>query len=610
MKKFFSKFKKMSGFKKALVIICILLFSIALVVIPIQFANLIKRQNRIKSFKKMPYSEFLTLLDQNEIDAVEYNPNEKYMVVCLHNEKTHNMSIEEREDYLTPQEDCYTVYFPKNSEDFFEKVLSHDVILSEMNGFKKDFGQLGQIFYWIFIIVIMSSMMKRMSPMSNNTIEQIGTSDLEVEFDDIIGLDEIKDDIKLLVKQLKSKNKNIKELSHGILFEGTPGTGKTTLAKAVAKEAGFNFISVKTSALVELYVGNGARRVREAFAKARENMPCIIFFDEIDAVGTSRGQSHTEHDQTLNALLSEMDGFSNRGELLVIAATNRVADLDKALVRAGRFDRIIHIDVPKRWEDRKDLFDHYIYEYFKDKVDASVDTESLAKQTVGYSPSDIASICREANLVRYSKDEEKVTQDDLEEAIDKILFKGNRSSHEKQETLEIVSYHEAGHAVMNLICGKSIARISVMGMTSGVGGAVFQSDENHTFSTKKDIEKQLYILYAGRASEEIKYGTDNITNGASNDIAEATKLLVSYVTKFGFDNAVIDYSILGKEGISNSSSSEKIEELSVSFYTTAVDRLKENYEAVEILAKKLMEVKTLSGEEVQELDLPIKEYAK
>ena len=201
----------------------------------------------------------------------------------------------------------------------------------------------------------------------------------------------------------------------------------------------------------------------------------------------------------------------------------------------------------------------------------------------------------------FGRDGKTICQADLEEAIDKIVFKGNRSSEEHGETLEIVAYHEAGHAVMNLLSGKPVARISIMGMTSGVGGAVFQSDEGKVFHTKESVEQEIKILYAGRASEEIKFGREHITDGASNDITEATKLLVNYLTRFGFGEGLIDYSILSSSNMSDNNVSEKVSKLSAQFYGEALEKLNENYDKVEQLARKLLEVKTLSGSEVQEL---------
>ena len=514
-------------------------------------------------------------------------------------DKTRKMTISEREDYQSPLEECKKVYYPA-SADFTEDLLKQGVLVQkETDTISKMISDYGSLIFLLVLYLIMFRAINKLSPASAKTVNEAEAEEINVTFDDIIGHDEVKKDLKVLIKQMRSKNKNFQDLTHGILFEGSAGTGKTMLAKAVAKEAGFNFISVNSSSLIQMYVGLGAKRVREAFAKAREKAPCILFFDEIDAIGAKRGnqRSHAENDQTINALLAEMDGFTDRGDIFVIAATNRVADLDPALIRSGRFDRTITINPPSKWETRKELFDHYLKDTDKEKT---INTENLAKQTVGFSGADIAAVCREANMIMYGRDGEKITQEDLEEAIDKIVFKGNRSTEEHSEAMEIVAYHEAGHAIMNMLCGKPIARISIMGMTSGVGGAVFQSDEDKVFHTKENLEQEVKILYAGRASEEIKFGSDNITDGASNDITKATELLINYITKFGFGEGLVDYSVLTSSSLSDNGVTEKIEKLSADFYSKTVSELRENYDKVEKLAKKLIEEKTLSEDEITE----------
>lgn len=562
--------------------------------------DLHKSAARRDKMELISYQEYEDLLEAGDIDTVTYEPSENYMYISLHNDKTRKMTVKEREEYISPVDECKKVYYPAG-EDFRKELLEKGVLVKKSETtFVNMIGQYSSLLFQLALILVMLKMFSNMSPMKGSTLLEAEADDINVTFDDVIGHDEVKADLKQLIKQMKSDNADFRNLTHGILFEGGAGTGKTMLAKAVAKEAGFSFVSVNSSSLIQLYVGAGAKRVRDAFAKAREKAPCIIFFDEIDAIGTKRGSTRgtAENDQTINALLAEMDGFSDRGNIFVIAATNRVADLDPALVRSGRFDRTIKIEAPTKWETRQELFDHYLKGY---KLEADVDTESLAKQTVGFSGADIAAVCRESGMIMFGRDGETICQADLEEAIDKIVFKGNRSSEEHGETLEIVAYHEAGHAVMNLLSGKPVARISIMGMTSGVGGAVFQSDEGKVFHTKESIEQEVKILYAGRASEEIKFGREHITDGASNDITEATKLLVNYLTRFGFGEGLVDYSVLSSANVSDNSVSEKVSKLSAQFYCETVEKLNENYDKVEQLAKKLLEVKTLSGSEVQTL---------
>lgn len=562
--------------------------------------NLYSTAKHQKKMELISYQEYQELLEAGDIDTVHYSPNDKYMYISLHNDKTRKMTVEERENYISPDEECKRVYYPAG-EDFRKGLLEKGVLVTEdADGFAKTMSNYGSLLFQLALILIMLKMFTSMSPLKGNTVSEAVPDDIKVTFDDVIGHDEVKKDLKQLIKQMKSSNADFRNLTHGILFEGSAGTGKTMLAKAVAKEAGFNFISVNSSSLIQLYVGLGAKRVREAFEKARQCAPCILFFDEIDAIGTKRGNTRgtAENDQTINALLAEMDGFGDRGDIFVIAATNRAADLDPALVRAGRFDRTVKIEPPTKWETRQELFEHYLKD---SKHEKNVDTESLAKQTVGFSGADIAAVCREASMIMYGRDGEKISQEDLEEAIDKIVFKGNRTSEEHSEALEIVAYHEAGHAVMNLLSGKPVARISIMGMTSGVGGAVFQADDSSVFHTKESVEQEVKILYAGRASEEIKFGREHITDGASNDITEATKLLMNYLTRFGFGEGLVDYSVLTSANMGDNSVPEKLGKLSEQFYRDTVEKLNENYDKVEQLAKKLLEVKTLSGSEVQAL---------
>lgn len=300
-----------------------------------------------------------------------------------------------------------------------------------------------------------------------------------------------------------------------------------------------------------------------------------------------------------NAMLTELDGFDARGDILVVAATNRADTLDPALLRSGRFDRQIRIDIPKKWETRKELFQLYLKG--NPMEESSIDT--LAKQTVGFSGADIAAVCREAKMIAFREDSKTITPDFLEEAIDKKVFKGNRSDDKQHEDdLAIVAYHEAGHAVMTLLCGKEVSRISIMGMTSGVGGAVFQSDSDRFFETKHEYESHVMIAYAGRASEQIHFGSDNITQGACNDISQATKTLIAYVAKFGFDS---EYGLVDMEAFQSTAYGDdvrkRVSELSNKFYEKALHLLSENYNAVEVLAQHLLEVKTMSGDEAKEL---------
>lgn len=602
IRKLFKKLKRKSPAKMTIVLIALGIFITFAVIVAVIYAQkTVEEQKRVKQYETITYAEYQQLLENGDIDTVCYNEDNDYMYISLHNDLTRNMTIEEREEYESPIEECKKVYYP-GGEDFRKNLVERGVLVMKTANFGQNWDSIGQIFYWAIIIVFMLLMMRKMNPAKGSALTEIDTEDLDITFKDVIGHEEVKEDLKHLIRQIK-KNGDFSKITQGILFEGSTGTGKTTLARAFAKEAGFNFISVDCSRFVDTYVGVGAKRVREAFEKAREKPPCIIFFDEIDAIGTTRGngRSTQENDTTLNEILINLDGFQKRDKILVIAATNRVADLDKALIREGRFDRTICIGIPTRWETRQDLFNYYLSEF---QLDKSVDTESLAKQTIGYSQAKIAGVCRTAFMVMCGNDREVMTQEDIEEAIDKIIFRGNRSQNVKKETMEIVAYHEAGHAVMNLYFKRPIARVSIMGMTSNVGGGVFQSDEDKMLHTKRDIEIEIHCLYAGRASEEIKYGADNVTDSASADINEATNQIKDYFAHFGFgNNGVLNFDALAQNKETMMLTMGTMIDFSNKMYAKTIDILREHYGAVETLAQKLLEAKTLSGSEVDELNL-------
>jgi cell division protease FtsH len=562
--------------------------------------------------ERISYKQYQEYLNEGTIDIVTYSDNKDYMLIYLGDDKTADMTDEQKEKYDYPESSIFKVQFP-NNEDFRKEMLEQGIVLINMTdekGIASIFDKYGALIVYLALIGVLIVAIRKNNPASATGFARaVASEDIDVTFDDVIGHEEIKEDLKLLVKQMKD-GENARNLSHGILFEGGAGTGKTMLAKAIAHEAGLNFISVNSSNLVEMYVGLGARRVRDAFKQARNAAPCVLFFDELDAVGAQRGnqRSHRENDQTINALLTEMDGFQTTDGVFVIAATNRADDLDEALVRAGRFDRKVKIEAPKKWETRKELFDHYLKDVV---ITDDVDTEILAKQVVGFSGADIAAVIREAKLISYRDDNEteihalSISQDNIEEAIDKIVFKGNRSdSKQHEEDVKIVAYHESGHAIATIATGGDVSRISIRGMTSGVGGAVFTADNDKLFESKEELENTIMIAYAGRASEEVFFGKEHITQGAGNDISKATAMLYQYIAKYGFDSTfgLIDYDVLVKNGIMTEKSvSERMAALSNELYERTVRLIEENRADVETLAEKMIEVKTMDGGEMMTL---------
>lgn len=435
-------------------------------------------------------------------------------------------------------------------------------------------------------------------------------------FEDVIGLDEVIGDLQLIVKlmqaskeRLNKKSPSSKEsaidrfdadIPRGMLFSGPPGTGKTLLAKAIAGEAGIPFLYMNASGFVEMYVGVGAKRVRELFKIARKNAPCIIFIDEIDAVGTDRSANVSgEVKQTVNALLQEMDGFDSRAGIFIIAATNNPDALDKALVRSGRFDRQVVINPPRDYKVRMQMFEMYL-----GKDAEGVDLEHIAKQCVGFTGADISTVCNEARLIAITQDAKAMTTEFLEEAVDRKIFKGNRiKSHEKHsEDMKITAYHEAGHALMNTLLGIPVSRATIVGTTSGVGGAVFKEDDMKESMSKQDILDTVMSFYGGRAAEEAVFGKEHITTGASNDIEKGTAYLKEYVLTYGFDEdktGIIAMSVLKNE--LSDRDIQRIKDLSKELYTATLTKLNENRKKLDTLAKELLEKETLTGDEIIKL---------
>lgn len=553
--------------------------------------------------QEISYTEYWQLVEDGKIDTVYYSPSSEYMTVTLLNDETEPMSREERDEYTYSIKDKRKVLYPGYTDfrkDLLEKDINvkltddSDVISLILNGS----SMLLTILFFVF-------MMKMMSQTMQKTSERDLIQHSDVKFDDIIRHEEILDDVKFIAELIKNPKLGDEigaEPPKGLLLEGPPGTGKTLIAKAIAGEAGVPFLYQNASGLIEMFVGLGAKRVRDLFKVARKHAPCIIFIDEIDAIGCSRQNSKgtSENDQTINALLQEMDGFSGREGVFIIAATNRADDLDEALVRSRRFDRRITVNPPRTWEVRRDLFSHYL----KDRaVDESLNIEAISKQTAGFTGADIAAICNEASIVALMHSKTVIDKDCIEEAIDKKIFHGNRSKREHHiQDRTIVAYHEAGHAVMSALLGEPIARASIQSTISGVGGAVFNEDKDSVFRTSTDFKNRILIAYAGTASEEIKF--TNPSTGARNDITQATQLLVQYVEKFGFDKSfgLLDISVLGKEHLVNSDMiMKKISKMSREYYEECLNMLKERYNEVETLANLLLEKETVPGEVIMNM---------
>lgn len=607
-----------------------------LIFVLITIIDVVQYRNNLKDIKRVTYQEYELLLEQGKIDTVYYSEGVGTMRFTLYNYETKDMDYEERREYKYDNEYYRIVEYPAG-ENFRENLLKQGVHIEEKNFlpvtltlWTLGFSLMGVFVTIAFIIIILMYMSQMIT---KGIAVNDFSKDTGVTFADVIGHDEIKKDLSFYVQLLKAKKdsnelekkkaesfkgkkkeaddvqeekgKGIEtELPKGCLFTGPPGTGKTLLAKAIAGEANVPFFYVNASNFIEMYVGLGAKRVRELFAKARKESPCIIFIDEIDAIGGSRNANETstsEHRQTLNALLQELDGFNSEASIFVIAATNLPETLDGALTRAGRFDRQIAINPPQTVADRQKMFEFYL----KDKpIAEDLDLHTLAKQTTGMTGADVSAIVKEACLIAMAKQETVLTKDIMEESLDKHILNGNRKANKNEKMRELVAYHESGHAIANYVLGLPIARVSIIGSTSGVGGFVMtEEDDADVMLTKSMIEKRIKVCYAGRVSEYIKFGADEITTGASNDIEKATNYIRAYVDECGFTGTtgLLNFSVLQKNQLPDRSITlTEMTTLSKRLEEETMAMLKDNYDKVENLVKVLLEKETISGAEVIE----------
>ena len=603
MKKIVESLKKVKDFYKAHKKVAIPL-TVMVIMLLISLDTMSFNNNKPK---EVTYNEFKKLVKEHKVDTVYYEASTEEMRFTLYNEHTKGKTKKEIEDekYTYPKEDWRLTQYPAG-ETFREDMLKAGVNL-EVRTFEpvtvKILSTLLTLFFPILFLVLLWNIFSLQFVRGGKSYEL--TTNIDTRFSDVIGHDEVIKDLKFLVKLMREPEKYDDEdvnIPRGVLFSGEPGTGKTLLARAIAGESNVPFYYVNASNFIEIYAGTGAKRVRALFKQARKTQPCIIFIDEIDAIGCQRGKIHgtSEDTQTLNALLQEMDGFDKDLKILIIGATNNAERLDKALVRSGRFDRQIIISPPANADERVDLLKYFLR---NKKLDESVNLEVLSKQMIGYTGADINSVVNEAELIRLSNEQEFITMDALEEAFDKKIMKGNRKKDARRDRdLKIVAYHEAGHAVVSYLLDMEIARATIIQTTSGIGGAVIHQESDNLLKTKEDYENRVKVCYGGRASEEIKF--NQITTGASSDITQATRVLDEYINRLGFDKefGLIDMSVLNEDKVTvEDKSVETIKGYSVKLYKETLELLKSNYNLVELIAKELLDKETISGVTIKEI---------
>ncbi|MFO7755535.1 MAG: ATP-dependent zinc metalloprotease FtsH [Bacteroidales bacterium] len=440
-------------------------------------------------------------------------------------------------------------------------------------------------------------------------------SNVKIDFTDVAGLEEAKTEVKEVVDFLKNPKKYTTlggKIPKGALIIGPPGTGKTLLAKAVAGEANVPFFSISGSDFVEMFVGVGASRVRDLFKQAKEKAPCIVFIDEIDAVGRARGRNpsmgaNDERENTLNQLLTEMDGFDSNIGVIILAATNRADVLDRALMRAGRFDRQIHVELPDL-NERKDIFKVHLQPL---KLPKSFDVGFLAKQTPGFSGADIANVCNEAALIAARKNRKMVGKQDFLDAVDRIIGglerKNKIISKDEKKT---IAYHEAGHATVSWLLEYASPLLKVTIIPRGrTLGAAWYLPEERQLTTREQILDEIAYALGGRAAEQLIFG--KISTGALNDLEKVTKQAYAMVTYFGMSEEVGNMSFYDSSGQNeygftkpySDKTAELIDKEAKRIvdeaYNRALEVLKKNKKGLEILAAKLLEKEVIFSEDLE-----------
>ena len=599
--------------KKNKIISVVVTFIVALI-----FTSLMSYMFDSATKKEITYNQFIDLLDQGQVEKVTFDANKIYIVPKTDGttliKTTFWTTKLDDPDLITDLKDKYAgVSFKAEASSASTSIL---YMLLE--------GVLPLVFFWAMLMFIMR---KTTGGKGGGGVFGVGKSNAKiyiqketgVTFKDVAGQEEAKESVVEMVDFLHNPGKYTAigaKLPKGALLVGPPGTGKTLLAKAVAGEAKVPFFSLSGSDFVEMFVGVGASRVRDLFKQAEENAPCIVFIDEIDSIGKSRdsryGGGNDEREQTLNALLAEMDGFDSSKGILILAATNRPEVLDPALLRPGRFDRRVIVDTP----DFKGRLETLKVHSKDVKLDETVDLDAIANITSGAVGSDLANMVNEAAINAVKCGRKAISQDDLMEAVEVVI--AGREKKDRilsKEEKKIVSYHEVGHALVAAIQkhAEPVQKITIVPRTMGSLGYVIQAPEKEKYLMSKDeLSAELVTLLAGRASEEIVF--DSVTTGASNDMEKATKIARSMIAQYGMSEK---FGLMSLEQISDpylgghsqlncsdKTATEIEEEVKILLkqkYEEAKKLLQENRDKLDKIAKFLYEKETITGKQFMDI---------
>lgn len=560
--------------------------------------------------RELSYPEFMVYLENKTVESAQIRPNREvptgeviFETTSGDREEFNVLDVKEVEMALRKAGVPYTTTSVRQDSYFMTVILP--IALSA--------GVL------IFLFMFINSRSggganAKMMNFGRSRARMVSTS--KVNFTKVAGLEEEKEELEEIVDFLKNPQKYTgvgARIPKGVILVGPPGTGKTLLAKAVAGEAGVPFFSISGSDFVEMFVGVGASRVRDLFEEAKKNAPCIVFIDEIDAVGRARGKnanmnSNDERENTLNQLLTEMDGFGSNSGVIILAATNRADILDKALLRAGRFDRQIHVELPDL-NERKEIFGVHLRPI---KIDESVDAEFLARQTPGFSGADIANVCNEAALIAARNGKKFVQKEDFMNAVDRIVGGlEKRSKITTEEERKCIANHEAGHATLSWLLehANPLVKVTIVPRGKALGAAWYLPEERQ-ITTREQLQDEMCATLGGRAAEELVLG--KISTGASNDLERVTKQAYAMVVYFGMSDKLPNlnyYDSTGQDwGFTKPYSEEtaklidtEVQKIINEQYDRAKRILSENKEGHSKLAQVLLDREVIYSEDVEHI---------
>lgn len=552
-------------------------------------------RNKGEEPKPLPYADLLARIDSAKVDSLKITADGQTIT-----------------GFLPDKNEKFTTQVPRpdNATDRLVRAHAHFDV-KDSDNLVSTVTILTNLCLLGFLVYTARSVMKKMPGVQKSTAKILNKEDVKVKFKDVEGIDEAKAELQEIVDFLKDPKKFTDvgaKISDGILLVGPPGTGKTLLAKAVAGEANVPFYSVSGSDFDEFFMGSGLARVKSLFQEARKNAPCIIFIDEIDALGKDRdiesSVSNDEREKTLNQFLVEMDGIGNDNEgIILIAATNRPDVLDKALMRPGRFNRRVTVPLPDA-AGRGKIMDIYLNPLReKGKVDPNVNTHAIVKKVPGFSGADIANLVNEAALFARRNGHTKITMADFDQARDRILLGAERRSMVlSEEERRLTAYHEAGHAIVQFFTRGSdpLEKLTIVPRGDSLGLAVSEAEDRH-FMTSKGMHNRLAQIYGGRAAEELIFGADEVTTGAAGDIEQVTQITLAMIETYGMSTA---YGLIKLDDISAETADirdQEIRRITTDAEKKAKQTLSEHIDHLHLLAEALLEHETLSGGQIREI---------